>query len=476
MNFISFEFFILLIITAVAFYSTRKQHTQKLVLLLSSTVFICFFNVLSFVVLSIFTSLNFYLLKRLSHTTVTSKSKQLYFSGIAINTALLFIYKLLQDLISSSGIQLLEGFNNSKWILLGIGFYSIQVIGFYFDIYKRKQLFTLNPIDFSLAVSFFPKLPSGPILTLKQSANIFHDETEKFQVENIIYGIQRILLGLFKKVVLADRLLPFVNQIFDDHNYHNGFLIYLGPFLFTLQLYFDFSGYIDIALGSARIFNIKLPENFLFPLRAQSIVDFWRRWHITLVNWLTHYIFYPISFRYRKFKKQGIAIAVVCTFFVSAAWHGFAITFFIWALCHFTYIICENYFQLNQHKAKTSTLIKFVRVIFVWHLIAWSNLFFRSHSLNDVKLFFNDFMKLPFLVPDSISLKSWILNGGQNIENEFNLRLSILLCLLFLIYEKKITQYAFSTKYNIYYVVAMIVFITVFGMFNLGERFIYLQF
>ncbi len=411
--------------------------------------------------------------------TVTSGivQKRLYYSAIVLNIGLLFIYKLLQEVISDSGIRVIQGFDNDKWIILGLGFYTLQILSYYFEAFKAKISFKDRFSDFFISIAFFAKLPSGPILNYRQSIILPINKKLLLEEENIAYGIQRVLLGLFKKIALADRLLPYVSNVFDEHLYINGLLIYLSPFLFTMQLYFDFSGYIDIAIGSARLFGIKLPENFNLPLRAQSIAQFWRRWHITLVNWLTSYVFYPLSFRYRKLGKKGLAIAVIVTFLVSAAWHGLALTFFVWALCHFLYIILESLWLNKRHTVdQKGGLGKIVSIVLVWHLVALGNFFFRLHSLQDAKRIFWDFYHLPFLYNDGLSFKTWLINGGQDIENEFNFRLTLALCFGFLILEKKINQFAISEKYRVTYGAVMLVLLAVFGMFNTGQRFIYMQF
>lgn len=476
MPFNSLYFLLFLFIVAVVFFAVKKGDLQKLVLIVASFVFAFFFNPLSAIVLGVSCFLNYFLLKNLS-LVEKGRKKTFYSLGIILNVSLLLVYKVLQDVLSNANLSVFEGFDNSKWIILGIGFYTLQIIGYYIDVYKRSIAFGLTLPDFLLSTIFFSKLPSGPILNLKSNAKNFPAHAVKFTEANFSYASQRILLGLFKKVALADRLVPYVSNVFDHHYYINGLMIYLGPILFTIQLYLDFSAYIDIAIGSARLFGINLPENFNRPLRATSIVDFWRRWHITLVNWLTNYIFYPVSYRYRKLGKSGLAIAVVCTFVVSALWHGIAVTFLIWAACHFIYIIIENiFFKKKSNSLGKSWVGKMGAILLVWHLVAFSNLFFRSPSIQDAGRLFNDIKSLPLLYADGLSFKSWLINGGGDIESEFNFRLSVFLCLLFLMLEKKANKYAQSEKYNIIYVSIMLVLIAVFGMFNAGERFIYLQF
>jgi alginate O-acetyltransferase complex protein AlgI len=475
MAFNSVLYFFFLIFTVIVFYNVKSVQLQRFVLIASNLAFIAFFNWLSLFFLIFIVVINYYILRLLSDSNGLMK-KRLYYLGLGLNIGLLIIYKILQEVISES-TSIIQGFNNNNWIVLGIAFYTLQIIGYYFEVFKTSIPFSYNISDFFISVGFFAKLSSGPILNNKDSIRLLSPKKVQLEEHNIAFGVQRISLGMLKKVVLADRLLPYVTNVFDKHQYINGLMIYLGPFLFTMQLYFDFSGYIDIAIGSARLFGIKLPENFNLPLRSRSIADFWRRWHISLVNWLTNFIFFPISFRFRKMGKKGVAIAIVSTFIVSAVWHGLAITFFIYAFCHFSFLIIENLFFKGVFKPeKNGCLLKIVSVIIIWHLVALGNFFFRLNHLHDAKKLISDFVKLPFLYENGLSFKTWLINGGQDIENEFNFRLTVLLCLMFLVFERKINQFANSEKYQITFVALLLVLIAVFGMFNTGERFIYLQF
>lgn len=171
-----------------------------------------------------------------------------------------------------------------------------------------------------------------------------------------------------------------------------------------------------------------------------------------------------------------MAIAVVCTFIISALWHGFALTFIIWAACHFTYIILEHVINKKQTGTGGPWIMNLGKIILVWHLVAFSNIFFRSSTVQSAFVMFQDLGRLPFLYGKEVSLKGWLINGGQDIENEFNYRFAIVLSLLFLMFEKKLNRYAQSEKYNLIYVSLMLVALVVLGMFNTGERFIYLQF
>lgn len=476
MLFTSPVYYIFLIAVLLLFAIAKDNRYRKLVLILASAVFCTSFSWTSFLVLLCTSLINYVLLSKLYGAADKKVKSKLYHAGVVLNVLILFSYKLLQLLIPESDTK--ADVFHEYIIILGLSFYILQSIGYYVEVYKRKVPFAASFPDFFLSLAFFAKLPEGPILRINQLKEVASFQSALFWNENISYGIQRILLGVFKKVALADRLGPYVHQVFDEHKNINGLTVYLAPVLFTMQLYFDFSGFMDIAIGSAKLFGIRLPENFHLPLRATSVTEFWRRWHITLIEWLTNYIFYPISFRLRKLRQKGLIIAVVATFLISAAWHGLAITFFIWATCHIIYIVLEHWlFKGTLAKVKVQSPARRIgRVFLVWQLVAFANLFFRSESLKDAGKMINDFARMPFLYKEGESFRSWLVNGGQDIEAEFNYRLTILLCILFLVFEKKINQYATSEKYRVTYVAAMLVMIAVFGLFNNGQNFLYTRF
>ena len=471
MSFSSVSYILFLSITLCIYYASRNLRVQKLVLIGSSILFIGWFNIPSAVVVLLMAAGNYYILRLIG--LADEKRKRYYLGGLVLNITVLLGYKVLQDLVSREHISFFTGFDNSRWILLGIGFYTLQIIGYYIEVYRNPSAFRFTPVDFFIAILFFAKLPSGPIIQLHESALIPQQNRISFSEQNFAAGFQRLLLGIFKKVALADRLSLYVHDRFDAQSYLTGFEIYLAPILFTLQLYFDFSGYIDMAIGTARLFGIRLPENFDLPLRATSIGEFWRRWHITLVSWLKRYVYFPVSFRYRKWKTSGNVIAILITFIVSATWHGIAITFFLWAACHFIYLVIEAKIRLRP---RGSRVMRFLSMIWVLNLVAFSHLFFRAHDFQDLKLMVNGLIDLPFFIPEGLDFKTWLINGGRDIEYETNYRIAILLSVLYLLFEKWFNSKAGANKYSVTYAAFLLVLIIVLGMFNSGQRFIYFQF
>jgi D-alanyl-lipoteichoic acid acyltransferase DltB (MBOAT superfamily) len=470
MAFNGLHYFVFLPVLLCFYYAFKQPAARKAILLAGSAFFMIYNSWLSATAVFFITVLNYRLLSTLNGASNDGFRKRLVLCGVVFNASLLLVYKFLQV---GAGEQILNGFDNERWIILGISFYSLQLISFYVEVYKRRLPFFGSFPDFLLSVVFFAKVPAGPILSMEQSLSLPNSVDNRTTAADISFGLQRLLLGLFKKVALADRLTPYVSEVFDKHQYLNGATIYLAPFLFTVQVYFDFSGYIDMAIGSARLFGIRLPENFDLPLRATSITKFWRRWHMTLINWLSTYVFYPVAFRFRKWKKRGLAVAVLVTFLISAFWHGMAFTFLVWGLLHVLYIIIENRF-FSKKKANTWWRMA-GGLVLTWHLVAFANLFFRANTLKEAFLLFRNLGELPFLY-SNVSFGTWLINGGGDIEMAFNYRLSVALALVFLLIEKKINRYAASERYNIVFVTLLLTALAVFGMYQSGERFIYLQF
>ena len=221
---------------------------------------------------------------------------------------------------------------------LGISFYTFQSMGYIIDVFQGKYAAEKNPFKFALFVSFFPQILQGPIGRFDRLACQFFEE-HQFELKNIQFGLQLILWGYFKKIVLADRAAVVVNKVFTDYTNYSGFYIIFAVLLYSVELYADFSGGMDVVIGIAQIFGIKLDQNFARPFFSRSISEFWRRWHITLGTWMKDYIFYPFTLskpmnKFGKFSKKKfgntigrvlpICLADLLIFFLVGIWHGAA--------------------------------------------------------------------------------------------------------------------------------------------------------
>ena len=249
---------------------------------------------------------------------------------------------------------------------MGISFITFQKIAFLIDVHAgRIKSFTLQ--DYCLFVLFFPQLIAGPIVHYREMMPQFHSASCRFDKENFAVGLTLLSFGLFKKVVLADHIATVVTPIYSQAASGGGtslLLAWAAAIGFTLQIYFDFSGYTDMALGAARFFGIRLPQNFNSPLQASNIIDFWLRWHMTLTRFLTAYIYNPLTLwltRRRMAKgRPGLAghnttigafayllmFPILITMFVSGLWHGAGYGFVIWGLIHGFYLTINHAWRL----------------------------------------------------------------------------------------------------------------------------------
>jgi len=267
---------------------------------------------------------------------------------------------------------------------MGISFYTFQTMSYSIDVYRGSYEPEKHFGKFALYVTFFPQLVAGPIERAKDLLAQFHFNFN-YDHERTISGLRLILWGLFKKVVIADQLASMVNHVYDNPENATGFSIYFASILFAQQCYCDFSGYSDIAQGSARIMGIKLMDNFNFPFYAKSFQNMWARWHISLMNWFRDYLMIPLI--RKRWKWQSVFFLI---FFVSGLWHGADWTFIIWGVLNGLLVIYSKSTSKNREKLalkfrleKTPRLRHLLQIITVVNLFALPSVFFVAHNFND---------------------------------------------------------------------------------------------
>ena len=270
---------------------------------------------------------------------------------------------------------------------VGISFYSFMCLGYVIDVYRKKCAVETNWFRVGLFAGFFPHFASGPI---GQSADLLPQFREKQHCvpENLEIGFRLILWGLFKKVVIADRLAQFADPVFAAPGNYSGFTALVAMYFFTIQIYCDFSGYSDIAIGSAKMFGIDLMQNFRQPYFADSIYEFWKRWHISLTSWFRNYMYIPMGGNRVSFLHWQFNIFMV--FLVSGLWHGAAWTFVIWGALH------GGVYLMERWSGKGLALLlpnvsfawaKGIRIFVTFHIVAFAWIFFRSASFNTATVF-----------------------------------------------------------------------------------------
>ena len=311
-------------------------------------------------------------------------------SGIILNGLVLFGFRYL-PLILKNIPSIAE---NPDWSFLGslltvgISFFVLQAISYLIDIYLEVLKPEQHLGYFALYLSFFPKLIQGPI---ERGGDLLPQlrTPYQFDYDRMRLGLWKVERGLFKKLVLADRLALFVNAVYGKPQEYYGLPLILATYLYALQIYFDFSAYTDIALGVAGMFGIRLTDNFNSPYLADSIPEFWRRWHISFSRWILDYIFKPIQLSLRNWQQWGSVIALMITFLFSGIWHGASWGFLIWGALHGLYMAGSVLFSpltkktLKRLKLEKNKLVKVIQVFLTFNLVSFSWIFFRAKNLTD---------------------------------------------------------------------------------------------
>ncbi|MEZ9231518.1 MBOAT family protein [Vibrio amylolyticus] len=300
------------------------------------------------------------------------KNKHMLVFGLMFNLIPLLYYKYSYFVLNNVSLLSGKDFNFEKVILpLAISFFTFQQIAYLVDVYRSEKTLRYKFIDYFLFVTFFPQLIAGPIVHHYQLIHQFNNKSKIFH-DKLGPGFILFCIGLFKKVVIADSLSVYANLAFDTHVASLSLVdAWVGTASYTLQLYFDFSGYADMALGIAMMFNIVLPINFNSPYKSTSIKDFWSRWHITLSHWLRDYIYIPLGGNRNKTTRN-----VLITFILGGIWHGAGWGFIVWGVIHgVSLVICNLWSRLG---VRIPTLISWAITLFVVH-VGW--VFFRAESL-----------------------------------------------------------------------------------------------
>ena len=285
---------------------------------------------------------------------------------------------------------------------IGISFYTLQAVSYIVDVYKEKFKADNNIGRIALFLSFFPLIMEGPICRYDQVAESLW-KGEKTTYKNLTFGLQRILFGLMKKVLIVDRVNPLILEIYNNYTGYDGGIIAIGMILYTLQLYMDFSGVMDIVIGTAEIFGVTIPENFRQPFFSKTISEFWTRWHITLGTWFRDYIYYPVSLTKKcknitsKMRKKignyygpliASAIALFCVWICNGLWHGSAWNYIFFGMYHFVLILIGRIIEPQVKKINTKfnidskkTWYKIIQIIRTTILVFVGELFFRANGL-----------------------------------------------------------------------------------------------
>lgn len=338
--------------------------------------------------------------------------------GLVVLLGNLFVFKYfnffndsVRGLVEAVGLH--YGLGALKLALpIGISFYTFQKASYLIDIYRGKQKAERHLGIFALYSSFFPQLVAGPIERGPNLLPQFREE-HRFDYDQVASGFRLMAWGFFKKCVVADRLAPFVNDVYASPAQHAGTSLILATLLFAFQVYCDFSGYSDIAIGCARTIGFRLMDNFRQPYFSTSIQEFWKRWHISLSSWLTDYVYTPFT-RAKWLKLHWytkLLLSLLLTFLVSGLWHGANWTFVAWGALHGSYLIAALLLQKKRARAvkalgldRYPRLLKVINIAFTFTLVCVSYIFFRANTLADgFYVLWHGLLAVPQLSPSSIS-------------------------------------------------------------------------
>ena len=389
---------------------------RNLLLLLASCFFYMFFKPI-YILILFFTIIIDYYAGILIENAEGPRRKFFLSWSLVANIGVLAIFKYynfinenISDLLHLAGVK-----NPIPYLTIllpiGLSFHTFQAMSYTIEVYRGNQKSERNFLTYALYVMFYPQLVAGPI---ERPQNVIHQFYEKhdFDPARVASGLRLMLLGFFKKIVIADCMALVVNNVYDHPSGQNGLTYLIGSIFFALQIYFDFSGYSDIARGTARVMGFELMLNFNRPFFAHKLSDYWRRWHISLYSWFNDYLFTPVSISLREWGKWAIIVSILITFSTSGLWHGAAWTYVIWGLMHGIGLSIETLTKKPFKKIRKSlgefyynNLTRIITLIFVLSTF----IVFRAANIHSVFTIFHSI--ITDLVPSIIRHKHGFLMG-----------------------------------------------------------------
>lgn len=462
MSFISLNFVTLFVCTFLLYYTLPPKY-RKAILLLSSCSFIGYYHI-AFLIIALLISLaTFFLGKWVGQSKHEKDTKRIYISGLCF---------LITGWLAFRYANLLPGVH---WLFpLGISFYTFQALSYLTEIYWKEEEPEENLADFMIYMLFFMKFLSGPIERARDMLPQLKSG-KPVAYPSIVYGMKLIVVGLIKKLILADYISPYIDGIFNSIHTASGIQLLMACLLYPVELYGDFSGYTDIALGGACMLGFKLSPNFNRPFIAQTTAEFWRRWHMSLSFWVRDYLYLPLSSGMRRWGQWGVFLSLSLTFAGLGAWHGAGWNYIIYGLIQGLIIFYEMKTAMICNKIKNwigNPLFTTLSILRTYLLFAFSLIFFRLESVSDALYYIRNisfsthasWKEVSIGIPDH----NCIVAGSALV--------------LILVYEyimskrdllEALEKQPMLVRWGIYYLLA-IMFFTL-GQFN-SDSFIYLQF
>lgn len=479
-NSIDFAIFLPIVFLLYWFVTNKNLKAQNFLIVAASYVFYGWWD-WRFLSLIIFSTIVDYTVgRRLRNEENKLKRKVLLWTSILVNLGFLGFFKyynfFLDNFITAFSFFGTEIKANTLNIILpvGISFYTFQTLSYSIDVYKRKLDPTKNFIAFSAFVSFFPQLVAGPIERATHLLPQFYTK-RNFDYGKAVDGMRQILWGLFKKIVIADNCAVFANMFFNNSADYSGSTLLLGALFFTFQIYGDFSGYSDIAIGTSRLFGFDLMRNFNFPYFSRDIAEFWRRWHISLSTWFRDYLYIPLGgsrgSMWMKIRNTFII------FIVSGFWHGANWTFIVWGALNAIYFLPllltannRNHIDIIAKGNLLPTFKEFYLMLTTFSLTVFAWIFFRAENIGHAVSYISEILSPSlFEIPDFVGMR--------------NALTTVIFVIVFVLIEWKgrESQYAMENlglkwKRPIRYAMYYAIIIAIFWFGGDEQGFIYFQF
>ena len=469
-NSIQYLFFFPVVI--LSYYFLKDVSKRLLLLLISSYIFYMCWNPIFILLIIVSTIVDYIVGNQIDRTTDKSKKKAFLFLSLIANLGILSYFKYYNFLLENlnyilSSLELNYTIPAASILLpVGISFYTFQTLSYTIDVYRGQRKSEKSFLAFAVFVSFFPQLVAGPI----ERSTTLLPQLKKLSNPNhlmIRKGLELILWGLFKKIVVADRLAEYVNIVFESPSEFYTAQLITAAIFFSFQIYCDFSGYSDIAIGSAKVLGIKLMDNFKGPYFSLSIQEFWRRWHISLSTWFRDYLYIPLGGN--RISSQRTYYNLVLVFLATGIWHGANWTFIIWGLYHGFFLIVERlgFIRILNKLPNTFNYIYTYLVV----TIGW--ILFRAKNIDDVILYFSNMTKS----------NGFNINIYQNSLDILELQISLFVLVFIAFmhwYERKgdinifLSNFHKAIRWGFYILLSLSVLIL--GQYGEHSQFIYFQF
>lgn len=457
MLFNSFEFLYFLVVVIILFGVAGKYRWA--VLLLASYCFYASWRWQYTFLIVGSTVVDYFCALRIGASNNAHTKRGFLALSLLSNLSLLFFFKYAAFFGGTVLPEINDAWSFEVNVLLpvGISFYTFQTLSYTIDVYRG----TISPEKhlgrFALFVTYFPQLVAGPIERASSMLSQLREKL-KFDIDNVLPAFKLILWGLFKKVVIADRLASLVDPVYNQSDSYGGVVTIIATVAFAFQIYCDFSGYSDMAIGISRLFNVRLTTNFDRPYLAVNLTDFWRRWHITLSSWFKDYLYIPLGGS--RVSRNRLYVNIMITFIVSGIWHGANYTFVIWGAIHGFFLIVDRI---------VPSILKFrpLQVIVTFSVVCVGWVFFRASTVQDALQILNSWIHINL---GFANIKHELLSTGVS---KLNLIVSIVALGLLFLKEQQILRPPAVT--NVLFYLAVMFMIIIFGI-NDSDSFIYFQF